>query len=1155
MNSIAGPALSTTVLAVVSEKTGYPTEMLNLGMSLDHDLGIDSIKRVEILSALQERVTNLPAFKPDELGSLHTLGDVVALAEARSAASGGVDSPIVQAAAPVLVVTALEPVLSTQYSVPSTVPATTSAAGASPSLSATVLAVVSEKTGYPTEMLNLGMSLDHDLGIDSIKRVEILSALQERVANLPAFKPDELGSLHTLGDVVALAEARSAVSGTSPASATQLPAAPAPQSVQSTQYSVLSTPATTSAAAAVPALSATVLAVVSEKTGYPTEMLNLGMSLDHDLGIDSIKRVEILSALQERVENLPAFKPDELGSLHTLGDVVALAEARTVGSGAVSQAAPQASVVTPASSMMSSAEQQLSQPSTLVRSIVRSESLPPLAELPIVRGAEVWVTDDGLGLSLQIAAELTKRGLKPRLIQLDEPVATTAPAQLAGLIVIAHAEGTQDRHLWRAIELLQKAGPALRQAARAGASVFATVAHLDGRFGFEGQQVLSDPLSGGLAGLAKSAAREWPDVTCKAIDVSSDWGSANDAAVQIVDQLFRRGPVEVGVSPRGATTPTVVEQSLSTVRTSASAIQPGELVIVSGGARGVTAEAALAAVQQWKCRLAILGRSPEPAAEPEWLRGASSDAEIKQALIRNLPRGTLPKEIESQFRQVLAGREVTSTLNRLRALGTPVEYHAVDIRDLAAVRLLLVQLQNQHGAIRGVIHGAGVLADQRIEDKTREQFDRVYQTKVTGLRNVLGAIRHDQLRVLCLFSSYTARYGRVGQCDYAMANEVLNKLARQFSIENRQCHVVSFNWGPWDGGMVTGGLKKLFAAEQVGLIPLADGANLVVQELSQTESRPVEVLVLGKTDTPAKVPSTPQPNAAAAAAVVSEPASELKIAFEKSIDVQQSPYLESHVIGGKAVVPVAIILEWLAHGAIHHNPGLELEGFDDFRIFHGVRMDRHDKLLLRVMVGKPVRVGTRFTIRTQLIGSTAGRETIHEAGNVILSAQLPPNHTPQLQVTRQAYSHEMTTAYATKLFHGPHLQGIAAVETCSADGIVVASRTSPAPWAWMQDPFRGAWLADPLAIDGALQAVILWTQEQRGMPCLPCAIGSYRQFRKVFPTSGIKIVVKVTQATEHTIRADIEFLDIQGALVAQMTGCESVADASLANAFSQNRLA
>lgn len=1176
--AIAGPSLSATVLEVVSEKTGYPTEMLNLGMSLDHDLGIDSIKRVEILSALQERVTNLPAFKPDELGSLHTLGDVVTLAEARSTGASTPAASIAPVMVPAAVPPAVSPAASnaslngsplsaasTQHSILST---TTSAsaptAPTGPSLSVTVLEVVSEKTGYPTEMLNLGMSLDHDLGIDSIKRVEILSALQERVTNLPAFKPEELGSLHTLGDVVTLAEARSNLNGNaSPASLPSASTVPAPVAVNtqpqvsSTQSSVLSTAisAPVATAPAGPSLSATVLEVVSEKTGYPTEMLNLGMSLDHDLGIDSIKRVEILSALQERVTNLPAFKPEELGSLHTLGDVVTLAEARSnPGNNAGSSTAPSASeavVVAPTPLQRATVEISLSQPSSLVRSVVRSAPLTPQPALSIAAGSEVWITEDGQGLSLQIATELSRRGFKARLIQLDEPAAITLPERLAGLIVVAPSDGINDRQLWRAIELLQKAGPSLRKSAAGGTSVFATISRLDGRFGFEAQQPLADPLSGGLSGLTKSAAREWPEVACKAIDISAGWASLNEAAVQVVDQLLRKGPVEVGLSPQGVTTPTVVEESLSSFRSSAPIIQPGELVIVSGGARGVTAEAAIVAALKWNCRLAILGRSPAPPVEPDWLQAATTEAEIKQALIRNLARGTLPKAIEAQLRQILAGREITTTLQRLQAANIAAQYHAVDIRDLTAVRDLIVQLQAHFGPVRGIIHGAGVLADQRIEDKTRDQFDRVYQTKVTGLRNLLGAIRPDQLKALCLFSSYTARYGRVGQCDYAIANEVLNKLARQFSIEQRRCHVVSFNWGPWDGGMVTGGLKKLFAAEQVGLISLADGADLVLQEFSQTGSLPVEVLVLGKSDSPAPepVPVAQQPAPTPAA----PESSELKVAYEKTVDVLQFPFLESHVIGGKAVVPVAIILEWLAHGAIHHNPGLELEGFDDFRVFHGLRMDRNDKPLLRVIVGKPTRVEGRFTVRTQLV-SVGARETIHAAGNVILTARPTATPAPQLKIQPQAYSLDMTTAYATKLFHGQHLHGIAAVETCSPDGIVVASRTSPAPWAWMHEPFRNAWLADPLSIDCALQAVILWTQEQRGMPCLPCAIGSYRQFRKAFPTAGVRIAIKVTQATEHTVRADVEFLDGQGQLVAQMTGCESVADASLANAFRQNRL-
>ena len=67
---------------------------------------------------------------------------------------------------------------------------------------------------------------------------------------------------------------------------------------------------------------ATLMAVIAEKTGYPTEMLEPEMGMDSDLGIDSIKRVEILSALQERLPEAPAVKPEELGSLQTLGQIV-----------------------------------------------------------------------------------------------------------------------------------------------------------------------------------------------------------------------------------------------------------------------------------------------------------------------------------------------------------------------------------------------------------------------------------------------------------------------------------------------------------------------------------------------------------------------------------------------------------------------------------------------------------------------------------------------------------------------------------------------------------------------------------------------------------------------------------------------------------------
>ncbi len=161
-------------------------------------------------------------------------------------------------------------------------------------LTAVLLEVVAEKTGYPTEMLEPSMQLDADLGIDSIKRVEILSALQERLPDAPAVRPEQLGTLRTLQDVV----------------------------------DALATGTTECDCAGGRRLRAAFLHVKRaawkswrRRRAIPTEMLEPSMQLDADLGIDSIKRVEILSALQERLPDAPAVRPEQLGTLRTLQDV------------------------------------------------------------------------------------------------------------------------------------------------------------------------------------------------------------------------------------------------------------------------------------------------------------------------------------------------------------------------------------------------------------------------------------------------------------------------------------------------------------------------------------------------------------------------------------------------------------------------------------------------------------------------------------------------------------------------------------------------------------------------------------------------------------------------------------------------------------------
>jgi acyl transferase domain-containing protein len=216
--------LSQTLLEVVSDKTGYPTEMLELDMDMEADLGIDSIKRVEILGAMQERFPDAPQTNPEDLAELRTLGQIIE--HIRTISSGGNLSPDYFVAESLSLprethqlqdsFSFSEQILVEQNNngfqslpknetatlVASEIQSTFSEAIALDMMSRSLLEVVSDKTGYPAEMLELDMDMEADLGIDSIKRVEILGAMQEQFPDAPQTNPEDLAELRTLGQII-----------------------------------------------------------------------------------------------------------------------------------------------------------------------------------------------------------------------------------------------------------------------------------------------------------------------------------------------------------------------------------------------------------------------------------------------------------------------------------------------------------------------------------------------------------------------------------------------------------------------------------------------------------------------------------------------------------------------------------------------------------------------------------------------------------------------------------------------------------------------------------------------------------------------------------------------------------------------------------------
>ena len=257
-------------------------------------------------------------------------------------------------------------------------------------------------------------------------------------------------------------------------------------------------------------------------------------------------------------------------------------------------------------------------------------------------------------------------------------------------------------------------------------------------------------------------------------------------------------------------------------------LDAGSVVMITGGARGITAKVGIELARRYRCTIALVGRSPLPeAVEDSSLAHALDAPALRRTLIE---RGvTSTSQVELQVSRILADREIRANLGAMRAAGSTVSYHAVDVRgpELGA---LVDELYATHGRIDGVIHGAGVLEDKLIRDKTSESFARVFSTKVAGARTLAERLRRD-VRFVVMFASISGAFGNRGQVDYATANDALDKLALSLA-ERIDGRVVSIDWGPWAGaGMVSPVLAREYARRGIELIDADRGVEALFAEL------------------------------------------------------------------------------------------------------------------------------------------------------------------------------------------------------------------------------------------------------------------------------------------------------------------------------------
>jgi len=558
-------------------------------------------------------------------------------------------------------------------------------------------------------------------------------------------------------------------------------------------------------------------------------------------------------------------------------------------------------------------------------------------------------------------------------------------------------------------------------------------------------------------------------------------------------------------------------------------LEQDSVVLITGGAKGITAQCAISLAKLVPCKFILVGRTKAQIPEPEWAAGCQSSEELQRNAYEffiNKGEKPSPKELQNQAAEVKSMREVNTTLQAIRSLGGQVRYCSADITDGVSFTQEIHLAVKEFGEISGVIHGAGNLADKLIENKSGLDYDQVVSPKVKGLESILQVINSETIRFLVLFSSVAGFWGNSGQADYAIANEVLNKSAHILRKALPNCHVVSINWGPWDSGMVSPQLKKNFEKLNIPLINAKEGTQILIREL--TEDHPYyPQIVVGS-------PIFPQN--------VTRINTDHILNIRRKIQKENNPFVNDHCIGQKAVLPATCASAWLADTCEASYPGWKFFRMDDFKVFKGITFGEDAQEYTLELKAEGNHQDNETLIHAVVTSQNKnGQKMFHFSGKVyltekVLSAPKHPEIKDFINNNRESQNGKILYADGT-LFHGPAFQGIQ--EVAVLDEHTVVTHVSLPFLAFEKQGQFPVRCTNPFINDSVVQSVLLWSQEYHQAPCLPSRFQEWVQYQLVPFDKSIWTLLNIRFHNDFAIVGDIFAVDDDGNEYFHITGLEA----------------
>ncbi len=610
-----------------------------------------------------------------------------------------------------------------------------------------------------------------------------------------------------------------------------------------------------------------VLDVVAERTGYPVDMLGPASDLEADLSIDSIKRLEIVGELVERVGlaaedgggAIDESVVEELVAVKTLDGIVAWLEA------ALASGVPQRDTGVVDDAIREPPPDHprapTDAPGNARRYLLRLEEVPmpdPSKGTDLEGMRVAIVAGEGSAVAGALCRTLNDRGGLARVVGAGTSIDDADTLVHLGALEATGAGGVIDFFQRVKEAVLTTVSTVLAVTATGGRSGFSP--HTGTPQAIPAEQVgVAATLEGaGIRGVVRTLVREHPQIRARVVDLDP-YASPDDIASMVTSELAAADElVEVGRAVDSRTTIAVVPAERAADSGGVEAgngedrppvLSSDMVVLVTGGARGITAHVSEALLERFGCTVVLVGRTPAPEeAEPDETASASDAPSLRRRLVElGLDE---PAKIEAQVARIMSEREVRGTLQRLERYGARVQYRSADVSDPVRVRELIDGVRREFGRLDGIVHGAGIVEDRLLVEKSAESFERVFSTKVTLPRvlaeDAFDGAGLDGVGFLVVFGSVSGVLGNRGQVDYAAANAAAAALAR--SRDRRvPGRTVVVDWGPWaGGGMVSPGLAHEFDRRGIGLLDPAEAVSLLFDELGSEQGEP-EVVIMRAT--------------------------------------------------------------------------------------------------------------------------------------------------------------------------------------------------------------------------------------------------------------------------------------------------------------------